>query len=260
MWTFTTVISHFAGKLAPVALVGNMLRLMIASGALAIVGYFSRGRCLPLDAPPRTWLLLSASGVFGFFVCDLCWVKSLILIGPRLTLLIQSLTPPTAALLSWILFNDVLAAHQWAAMGIILAGVAWVVFEEPEISEITEINGEPVIPGHRGLGMALAVCAAVTQAIGMVFSKMGIGQYDIMAATQIRPWRRCRAIWPWSHWRGAGPRFLPPCQPRRHGCLVHWGDFWRDDRRIVESCRLAPGPGRRRRHDHFDHARIDFAV
>ena len=77
--------------------------------------------------------------------------------------------------------------HQWAAMGIILAGVAWVVFEEPEISEITEINGEPVIPGHRGLGMALAVCAAVTQAIGMVFSKMGIGQYDIMAATQIRP-------------------------------------------------------------------------
>ena len=142
--------------------------------------------CFAADGCPATLLAdvdpcWELSGLFGFFLCDICWYKSLLLIGPRLTLLIQSLTPPMAAVMSWLCINDRLGPWQWAAMGVTLAGVAWVVLEQPDgngLSHPTE---------HRRRGIALAVFAAATQAIGLVFSKEGMRGYDdAVAATLIR--------------------------------------------------------------------------
>ena len=61
-----------------------------------------RGQWLPTDADRRRWWLLGLSGLAGFFASDLCAFRSLLLIGPRLTLLVQSLAPPSAAILSWV--------------------------------------------------------------------------------------------------------------------------------------------------------------
>jgi drug/metabolite transporter (DMT)-like permease len=107
--------------------------------------------------------------------------KSLVLVGPRLMLLVQSLTPPIAATLSWIFINDALGPRQWAAMGVALAGVAWVVLERPNGDQL------PHAARDRRRGIMLAVFASATQAIGLVFSKEGIRGYDdAVAATLIR--------------------------------------------------------------------------
>jgi drug/metabolite transporter (DMT)-like permease len=61
-----------------------------------------------------------------------------------------------------------------------LAGVAWVVLEEPDL------ENHPYSPQHLWSGVALAVIGAAWQALGAVLSKEGIGGYDAGAATFIR--------------------------------------------------------------------------
>jgi drug/metabolite transporter (DMT)-like permease len=116
----------------------------------------------------------------GFFVCDLCLFKAFLLIGPRLSLLIQSLAAPMAALIAWVFLADELSARHWLAMGITLAGVVWVVLEQPETDE--ERHGRR----HLRLGVFLAIVAAAAQAVGLVLSRQGIGSYDAAAATLVR--------------------------------------------------------------------------
>ena len=102
------------------------MRLLTAHGGLV------RGLWLPTDATPWTWWLLGLSGLSGFFVCDLCLFKALLLIGPRLTLLIQAVSPPLTAIISWFWLGEPLSARQWLAMAVTVAGVAWVVLERGE--------------------------------------------------------------------------------------------------------------------------------
>jgi drug/metabolite transporter (DMT)-like permease len=179
LWTLSTLAWTSAGRHIG-ALSVSFIRLGITCLFLMVYGLLVRGLPLPSDATPRIWLLLGTAGFFGFFQADLCLFKSYLLIGPRLSLLIQSLVPPLTVLISWFCWGDNLGLPHWLAMGVTLAGVVWVVLEEPERA------AQP--PGnHRmGWGILLAVLAAVGQAVGSVLSKEGIGDYDAGAGTFIR--------------------------------------------------------------------------
>ena len=181
LWTLSALAWMSAGKRIG-ALAVSFIRLVIAAVFMMAYCRVARGRWLPTDADARTWLLMGGSGFFGFFLCDIFLFKALLLIGPRLSLLLFSLSPPIAAIVSWVCINDELALRQWMAMGVTLAGIIWVVMEQRSSSE------PPLLPGHRWMGIALGVLAALTNGIGMVLSKKGIGggQYDAMAATLIR--------------------------------------------------------------------------
>ena len=74
-------------------------------------------------------------------------------------------------------------------MGVTLAGIVWVVMEQPKGST------SPRSPHHHWRGIILAVLASLANGIGMVLSKKGIGDghYDAMAATLIRRAGRCPA-------------------------------------------------------------------
>ena len=179
LWTLSSVAWTSAGKHIG-ALAVSFLRLLVACTLMIAYGGLVRGRWLPTDADAHTWMLLGASGFFGFFLCDICLFKSMLMLGPRLTLLLFSLSPPIAAIISWLCIGDELSLRHWAAMATTLAGVIWVVLEQPSSDE------PPPAPGHRWRGVCLGVFAAVTSAIGLVFSKAGIGDYDAVAATLIR--------------------------------------------------------------------------
>lgn len=178
LWTFSALAWTSAGKHIG-ALAVSFIRLLMAGGLMMIYGYLTRGLWLPTDASLRTWCLMGGSGLTGFLVCDLCLIKAFLLIGPRLSLLIFSLAPPMAALISQAL-GDVLLLRQWVAMGVTLAGVIWVVLEQPNHDD------QPRARPHRVRGVALAMLAAAMHAVGYVLSKEGIGDYDAVAATLIR--------------------------------------------------------------------------
>jgi drug/metabolite transporter (DMT)-like permease len=178
-WTLSSLAWTSAGKRVG-ALAVSFIRLVMAVGLMVVYCRIRCGRWLPTDADRGTWLVLGASGFFGFFLCDICLFKAFLLLGPRLTLLTFSLLPPMTAILSWATTDDALTLRHWTAMGITLAGVAWVLFEQPDADDSVSVRG------HRWRGVVLATLAALANAFGYVLSKQGIGQYDAVAATLIR--------------------------------------------------------------------------
>jgi len=179
LWTLSAMAWTSAGRYVG-ALSISFIRLVVTCGFLLTYGRSVRGLWLPSDADAETWVLLGLSGFVGFFVADACLFKALLMIGPRLTLLIQALSAPATALISWSCLDDRLAPIQWLAMVVTLSGVTWVILERR--------GGERHSDDSRQLrqGILLALVAMVGQSIGFVLSKQGIGQYDAVAATFIR--------------------------------------------------------------------------
>lgn len=179
LWTLSALAWTSAGKHVGALAVG-FLRLLLAVGMLMAYGYLRRGLAWPSDAGPRVWQVLGVSGFLGFFVADLCLFKAFLIIGPRLSLLVTSLTPPLAVLVSWLWRGGGIGPLAWLAMCITLAGVLWVVLEQR--------GGDQQARGREQLryGLFLATVATVTQSAGMVLAKDGVANYDPAAAALIR--------------------------------------------------------------------------
>lgn len=178
-WTLSAMAWTASGKRIG-ALSTSFIRLLVASVMLAAYGKIARGHWLPTDADQHTWLYLGLSGFFGFFVSDLLMFRSLLLVGPRIALLIQSLGPPLTAVMAWFRLGE--AIDPWGCLGILttVSGVSWVVLGRTPVST-TRAHGDQFRNG-----LLLAIAATVAQAIGFVFTKEGIGHYDPMAGTFIR--------------------------------------------------------------------------
>jgi drug/metabolite transporter (DMT)-like permease len=178
-WTLSAMAWTSAGKYVGAVSV-SFVRLLIACVFLMIYGQCTRGMALPTDATASQWLYLGISGFLGFFVSDLCLFNAFLMIGPRRSLLVQSLTPPLAAIISWIFLSETFALRHWAAMGVTLAGIVWVVLEQPDIPHAPDQKKQ------QRLGLLLAVAAAVAQAFSFTLAKKGIDNYDPVATTFVR--------------------------------------------------------------------------
>ncbi len=204
-WTFSAMAWTEAGKRIG-ALSTSFIRLIAAALLLAVYGRLMRGLWLPSDAGRDTWFYLGLSGFFGFFLADLLIFRALVLIGPRLSLLIQSMSPPMAALLAWVFLDETLSGLDWLGMALTLTGVSWVILGRaaPAVSYVDRTSLRQ--------GLIISVAACLAQAIGYIFSKRGIGQYDAVAGTFIRVlagtvgfivlitiMRRWRTIWAAAH-------------------------------------------------------------
>ncbi|MFW2368600.1 MAG: DMT family transporter [Desulforhopalus sp.] len=165
----------------------NIIRLFVALFCFGIFLFIRDGALLPFDFPARAWFYLSLSGVIGFFIGDIFLFMALVELGPRITMLIQSLAAPTAALIGWLLLNEHYALYQWVGMVITLTGVGVVVFD----------RGRALSPAQ-GLtvrrvsykGLIFGFIAMFGQAGGLLLSKTGMqtetGYLDAFAATQVR--------------------------------------------------------------------------
>jgi len=177
-WTVTALVFESAGKRVG-SLPVNLLRLAIALLFLTAFGALARGAPLPSDATPHAWAWLSASGLVGFTFGDLCLFRALVVLGARLAVLLMALVPPFTALIGWAVLGERLALLDWVGMALTVGGVAWVAVERH-----ADPAGRPA--RIRTSGILLGIGGAVGQAAGLVLSKLGMGDYDAFAATQIR--------------------------------------------------------------------------
>ena len=162
------------------ALAVSFIRLVIARAFMMAYCRVTRGLWLPTDADAHTWLLLGASGFFGFFLCDLCLFKSMLLIGPRLTLLLFSLSPPIAAIISWVCINDELRCGigwRWRLRWRASFGSSW---NNPVATS------RRCARGHWGRGVVLGIFAAIPAPSDLSSPKRESATYDPVAATLIR--------------------------------------------------------------------------
>jgi drug/metabolite transporter (DMT)-like permease len=177
-WTVTALAFESAGRRVG-SLSVNLIRLVMALVFISLFCLLTRGRLLPDDATPHAWLWLSVSGLVGFSIGDLCLFRAFVLVGARISMLIMALVPPITALLGFLLLGETLTRLDWLGMAVTICGVTWVVLERQE----KKGGGRRRLPGW---GVLLAFLGAVGQAVGLVLSKLGMGDYNPFAATQIR--------------------------------------------------------------------------
>jgi drug/metabolite transporter (DMT)-like permease len=177
-WTATALAFESASlKVGSVAV--NLIRLMLAMIFLSIFSYISRGYILPTDASSNAWLWLSVSGIIGFVIGDLFLFESYTIIGSRIAMLIMTMVPPMTAFLSWLVLGETLTFFNFIGMTLTIGGISLVI--------LTRGNGQKMFSiSHSLKGLSFAFLGAVGQAVGLVFSKIGMGNYNAFAATQIR--------------------------------------------------------------------------
>jgi drug/metabolite transporter (DMT)-like permease len=224
-WTATALSFEAAGRRIG-SLTVNLLRLVLAIFLLAAAGWAFRGRPFPTDATSHAWLWLTVSGLVGFTFGDLCLFRAFVVLGSRLSTLMMSLAPPLTALIGWAVLGEVLGGRDLAGMGLTIAGIAWAVFESSRRAPGGPLppSSDPAVDPGGGLeadegrvraadrragprpapspraarrsadppprlspaGVALGFGGALGQAGGLVLSKLGMGDYNPFAATQIR--------------------------------------------------------------------------
>ena len=177
-WTVTALAFEIATKrVGPLSV--NVIRLSMAFVFLAVFTFFQRGMALPIDASTHAWVWLSISGIVGFVLGDLFLFSSYPLITSRIAMLIMTLAPPLAALIGWIVLGETMTALNLFGMALVVLGISITILGRPD-------GGKKFSFNFSTKGLLFAFLGAVGQAIGLVLSKYGMGQYDPFAATQIR--------------------------------------------------------------------------
>lgn len=185
-WTITALAFQQATRKAGSISV-NIIRLVLAFFIYAGVAYFIRGRILPTDASQFVWIWMGISGLVGFVFGDYFLFKSYEHISARISMLVFSLSPPFAALISWMLLGETMDAKSIFAMIITLAGIALVVTEKKKLDDKKNKSKRGGVKlSFSAKGLLFALLGTIGQASGLVLSKYGMQDYDVFAATQIR--------------------------------------------------------------------------
>jgi drug/metabolite transporter (DMT)-like permease len=94
-------------------------------------------------------------------------------------MLIMTLVPPITTFFSWIILGEKLKLFHFLGMTLTFSGIAMAIFSRNGKGEKLTLKLAPK-------GILFAVGGALGQALGLVLSKLGMGDYDPFAATQIR--------------------------------------------------------------------------
>ncbi|HKK60365.1 MAG TPA: DMT family transporter [Salinivirga sp.] len=183
-WTATSMFFEAAGKRIG-SLSVNLIRLFMAFFLLGTVTWITRGYFLPLDATTHNLTWLALSGLIGFTIGDLLLFQAFVVVGARISMLVMALAPPVAAIAGWIILGEAMTTKGLLGMMITLTGIMMVVLNRPA----KEQNGKkPKLRDwfENPLGLLLAFGGAAGQAVGLVLSKKGMENYDVIASTHIR--------------------------------------------------------------------------
>jgi len=199
-WTATALAFESASnKVGSIAV--NLMRLTMAFVFLSIFSLITRNMLLPTDASAHAWIWLSVSGLIGFVIGDLFLFESYTIIGSRISMLIMTLVPPITAFISWLMLGETLSLYNFIGMALTIGGIALVIVNRRTDEKKLSIS-------HSPKGILFAFIGAVGQAVGLVFSKVGMGSYNAFAATQIRVITGmigfAIVITLWKKWRNVG--------------------------------------------------------
>jgi len=186
--TFFTLAGRKTGSV-----VINRSRLLIASVILMGVHWIMYGTPLPFDAGTDIWIWFTLSGVLGLTLGDAALFQAFIMLGPRTTMLIFSISPIFAAIFGWLFLGETISLLQFLAIGVTLAGIAWVT-----ASQGTNLPNNLDQKSYRK-GLFYAFLGAIGQAIGLLTAKMGLANnYSTVSGIVMRMVTAMIAIWIWT--------------------------------------------------------------
>lgn len=171
LWSIASVVySKLGASIPPLQL--NLIKGIIAIGFFLFTILIT-GELFPSIAILPMCLLL-LSGVIGISLGDTLFFYTINSLGPRRTLLMQTLTSPMSAIFGLIFLQEKLNALAWCGILVTILGVAWVITERT-----TDIKSISTTEFRRGIFFGLLT--SIAGAIGAVLSRGAI------ADTQINP-------------------------------------------------------------------------
>jgi drug/metabolite transporter (DMT)-like permease len=189
-WAGNAVLFARAGRRVGSATV-NATRLAVALVTMLILHLVLVGGLYPHGAGAVRLLWLGLSGLIGFALGDALLFEAYVLLGPRLAVLVYTLWPVFGALMAWGFLGQRMGWARAVAMLVTLGGIALVVAEQGQ-------RGPGGKPRRFTLGLLLALGGACGQAVGFVFSKLGMaGGFSPISANLVRVACGCAALWGW---------------------------------------------------------------
>lgn len=170
------------------SVISNRTRVVFALLYLIILNLVLYRQPLPVGAESQKWIWLSLSGVIGLALGDAFLFQAYLMVGPRLGMLLLSLSTIFSALEAWLLFGETLHIGQIIGIALTLAGIIWVILEQG--------NGNKSTIRPSAVGILFGILAALGQATGLVFSKQGMsGNFSPISANVIRMLAAVLALW-----------------------------------------------------------------
>ncbi len=167
LWTINSILFASAGKKIG-SLSVNAYRILIAVCLLGITHIIFLGSLLP-SASSEQWFWIGLSGIVGLGIGDFGLFAAFVIIGPRRSVLIMSLSPIFAALGAYLMLGEILSPLIITGIAVTLIGVIVVILEKEENSD-----EKPISKKLKTWGVFLAFIGAIGQGIGLVFAKKGM--------------------------------------------------------------------------------------
>lgn len=180
LWACTAIISTGPAKALGAVHFNfyrmGMVLIMLCCGALLTGGFNA--------ALQANMGVLLVSGLVGIFLGDTLMFAGLRRLGPRRNQVLFATNAPIAALIGWMLLGESLGISAIVGIGLVTIGVATAVFLGRRSDENHALEDTQ---GRLAVGIALALGAALCQAVGLVVSRPAMeAGVDPVAASVLR--------------------------------------------------------------------------
>jgi drug/metabolite transporter (DMT)-like permease len=165
-WSCSAVLFSWSGRRIGSRAV-NLTRLFAALLLAMAVHLVLFGSPAPVGAQAAAWGNLTVSGLIGFAIGDAVLFEALVLLGPRMSMLIMTLSPIFTAILAWVFLNQSLSVMKLISITATVCGIAWVVGAQMNAQDFLR-------PKRLWAGILLASGGALAQSVGLLFSNFGL--------------------------------------------------------------------------------------
>lgn len=177
-WVGSSISFEYAGKQVG-SLVLNLMRLIIAFVIITGINFIITQGFQNINITWESFGILLISGLVGFVLGDLFLFQAFIDIGARVSTLIMALAPPLTAIMSYFILGETLGGGQILGMLVTVLGIIIVITGKDGSNQKLRLK-------HSGKGILFAFLGAIGQALGLIFSKIGVRDLNPFVATQVR--------------------------------------------------------------------------
>ena len=169
IWALSSMLYSFARMTAwELNFWKNAFACVIFLIHLCIARTFMDG--MPMfEAPLEAWCWLGLSSVVGIVVGDTLYLRSLQILGPRRALVVATASPIFGVIIGFFFMHDPITIFLLLGVGLTVFGVGVVVIDKK-----AEVENPNIYPGKFTIGILLGVGAALCQASGVAFAKIGM--------------------------------------------------------------------------------------
>ena len=192
LWAFSSILFTIGGRRVG-SMIVNRVRLALAVLFVGGMHWLLFGQPFPTGTEPYRYAWLALSALIGLVIGDGLLFQCYVLVGPRIGVLLLSMSPIFGTALAWIFLGERLTPQELGAMAVALGGVTWVVLERGKGA------GARISSRTYAIGILFGLGAALCQATNLVMAKQGLaGGYPALSGTMIRMTFAATVMWVWA--------------------------------------------------------------